>query len=250
MKYAALSTDNNPDYYNLLPLVCYSWQKIGYTPVIIHVNLPDNVLQVLQQYCHGAKWIGQNNEMPDRVKDSTVAQVARLFVHRLLQDDDILIIGDADMVIAKDIFQHDGVVSYGYDLTGRSEIPMCYVKAPVREWRQIIGNTVIQDLPKAQADRWEDYWNTDQELLTRKMKEYGFEWVTFVDRFHQHPRGLPTGRWDRACWDAIPSEIIDVHMRRNALDSQIQVFKHLWQNDDYSILLNFDNAIRSINISG
>jgi hypothetical protein len=245
MKYVALSTSNNPDYYNLLPLVCYSWQKIGYDPIIIHVNVPDDVIKVLQQFCPGTAWPGQPNELSEKIKDSTVAQVSRLFVHRLMNDEDTLIIGDADMVQAKDIFTHEGVVSYGYDLTGRSEIPMCYVKAPVSEWKKIIGSTTILDLPKAQAEKWEDYWNTDQELLTRRMKEYGFDKVTFIDRGNNGPGGLPTGRWDRHGW-VKPAEIIDVHMKRNDWDAQFEVFKTLWPGEDYSFIEKYKETINAI----
>ena len=250
MKYVILSTDNNPDYYSLLPLVCHSWRKIGYTPVIIFVNVPRVIKNKILDNCPGC--ITTELGAYEGVKDSTIAQIQRLWEWKRAQPDDILITADADMVIARDIFTHDvsegQIVSYGYDLTGRSELPICYVKATAAKWRELMGEFTIPE--KAYSERWEDYWSVDQQLLTQRAREYGMERITFIDRLHNHPRGLPTGRWDRACWDVIPSEIIDVHMKRNDFDAQLQVFKHLWPNEDYSFLINFNNAIRSINIPG
>lgn len=247
-KYAILSTDNNPDYYSLLPLVCHSWRKIGYEPVILSVGLPDDVYDTLG---HCKCWVAPQQRV-EGVKDSTLAQFYRLFAFNNLKPDDIYITADADMVIARDIFTHDvsqgQIVSYGYDLTGRSELPICYVKAAAAKWRELMGEFHIPE--KAYSERWEDYWSVDQQLLTQRAREYGMERITFVDRLHNHPRGLPTGRWDRACWDVIPNEVIDVHMKRNDFDAQLQVFKHLWPNDNYSFLIDFNNAIRSINLPG
>jgi hypothetical protein len=246
-KYCLLSTDNNPDYYSLLPLVCRSWQRIGYTPKVISVNLPENILQLLSTYCPDVYFIPQ--ESVEGVKDSTIAQLLRLWP-LMPNSDDVIVTADADMVIARDIFAHDvsqgQIVSYGFDLTGRSELPICYVKATAAKWRELMGEFTIPD--KSYSDKWEDYWSVDQQLLTQRAHAYGMYKITFVDRLHNHPRGLPTGRWDRACWDVIPNEVIDVHMKRNDFDAQLQVFKHLWPNDDYSFLIDFNNAIRSINI--
>lgn len=239
MKYAILSTDNNPDYYSLLPLVCYSWRKIGYEPIIIYVNVP-NFYERIHRHCGGFYY---NLDSDGGVKDSTLAQLYRLFMAwKGFQDDDILLTADADMVIAKDIFTHEGdIVSYGYDLTGRSEIPICYVKATAAKWRELMGEFTIP--PKAYSDKWEDYWSVDQQLLTQRAHEYGMGRITFIDRLHNHPRGLPTGRWDRACWEIIPDDIVDVHMKRNSFEAQLEVFKRLWPNDDYSFLIEFKNAI-------
>lgn len=248
-KYAILSTDNNPDYYSLLPLVCHSWRKIDYDPIIITVGLPQEVYELIEKFTL-AHMINADQVLG--VKDATIAQLSRLFVSHKPKSDDILITADADMVIASDIFTHDvsqgQIVSYGYDLTGRSELPICYVKATAAKWRELIGEFHIPDA--AYSDKWETYWSTDQQLLTQRAREYGMDRITFVDRLHNHPRGLPTGRWDRACWDVIPSEVIDVHMKRNDFDAQLQVFKYLWPNDNYSFLIDFNNAIRSINLPG
>lgn len=248
-KYVILSTDNNPDYYSLLPLVCHSWRKIGYTPVVITVGTSMETDAIIEKFC-GAKMLLIRNEYG--IKDSTLAQLVRLFVFNSLPSDASIITADADMIIACDIFTHDvsqgQVVSYGYDLTGRSELPICYVKARADKWRELMGEFTIPE--KAYSDRWEDFWSADQQLLTQRAREYGMDKITFIDRLHNHPRGLPTGRWDRACWDVIPSEVIDVHMKRNDFDAQLQVFKHLWPNEDFSFLIEFNNAIRSINLPG
>lgn len=246
MKYAVLSTDNNPDYYSLLPLVCYSWEKIGYTPIIIFVNVPEEIrnitldtrpkaLRTVLDPCKG-------------VKDSTIAQVQRLYEWVKCQPNDTLITADADMVIAKDIFTHDvsrgQIISYGYDLTGRSELPICYVKATAGKWCELMGEFRIPE--KAYSERWEDYWSVDQQLLTQRAHQYGIEKITFVDRGNQNKHGLPTGRWDRHDFSHIPEDIIDVHMPRNDWDAQIQVFQRLWPGEDYSFILKFRDELAGI----
>jgi hypothetical protein len=243
-KYAILSTDNNPDYYSLLPLVCHSWQKIGYTPVVIFVNVPYNAWKIIMDACPEA--MSQVYYSEEGVKDSTVAQLRRLFMGAHTPNpDDIILTADADMVIARDIFTHDvsqgQIISYGFDLTGRSELPICYVKARADKWRELIGEFTIPE--KAFSDRWEDYWSVDQQLLTQRAREYGMDKITFVDRLHNHPRGLPTGRWDRACWDVIPNEVIDVHMKRGDWEAQLQVAERLWPGEDHSFITKFKEAL-------
>ncbi len=238
-KYSILSTDNNPDYYNLLPLACYSWKKIGYTPVIIFVNVPEEVRDRIMNACPGAEQSILDGY--EGVKDSTLAQIQRLFAFMSYDNEDILITADADMVIAKDIFTHQGdIISYGFDLTGRSELPICYVKATAAKWRELMGESLIPE--KAYSEKWEDYWSVDQQLLTQKAKEYGMDKITFVDRGNNGPGGLPTGRWDRHGWIK-PAEIIDVHMKRNDWDAQFEVFRTLWPNDDAKFLEDYRNAI-------
>lgn len=241
MKYAILSTDNNPEYYSLLPLVCYSWRKIGYEPIVItYGNVPR---------LHFGEGIKVSDwQSVEGIKDSTMAQLSRLFAWQMCQslaDDDILITGDADMVIARDIFTHDvsqgQIISYGFDLTGRSEIPICYVSATVAKWRELMGSLVTPQ--KAYSERWEDYWSVDQQLLTQRAHQYGMERITFIDRGNQGYRGLPTGRWDRFAWDQVPADIIDVHMKRNPWDAQIEVFQRLWPGEDYSFITKFKDAL-------
>ena len=241
MNKVILSTDSNHEYYQLLPLVCYSWRKIGYQPIVYVVG---NIPKVVSDYSDA---VFINVQSVKGVKDSTIAQLWRLFAWQYSNPDDILVTGDADMVIAKDIFTHDvsnnQIVSYGFDLTGFSELPMCYVKAKSSMWRELIPNIEIP--LDALNENWERYWVCDQQFLTNSAKEYGFDKITFVDRGHDNlNEGLPMGRWDRYKWGNVPKDIIDVHMKRNSFDAQIQVFKHLFPNDDYSFLLNFINETK------
>jgi hypothetical protein len=242
MKYAILSTDNNPDYYSLLPLVCHSWRRIGYEPVILTVGIDEKVKALIEEYCQ-LKTLPCGPELG--VKDSTLAQLWRLFMGRQFDKDATLITADADMVIASDIFSQDisygQIVSYGYDLTGRSELPICYVKATAAKWRELMGEFTIPE--KAYSERWEDYWSVDQQLLTQRAHEYGMGRITFIDRGDQNKHGLPTGRWDRHDWAHIPDTIIDVHMKRNDWDAQYQVAERLWPGEDHSFITKFREAL-------
>jgi hypothetical protein len=239
-KFAVISVDNNPEYYNLLPLVCYSWWKLGYEPAIIWLA-DRKVLSIMDKFIDAKVLL--RDPVPG-VKDSTIAQLDRLFAHEynIFEDDDILVTADADMIVAKDIFHcNDGFTNYGYDLTGRSELPICYNIATREKWREFMGSFTVPQ--SAYSDKWETYWSTDQQLLTQRAHEYGMGKITFVDRGNNNKHGLPTGRWDRFDWNHIPDDIIDVHMKRNDFDAQLQVFKKLWPNDDYSFLANFHNSL-------
>lgn len=246
-KYAILSTDNNPDYYSLLPLVCYSWQKIGYNPLIIFVNVPTETRHVILDNCPGTCSEKRYSSV-DGIKDSTLAQLRRLFQWEYFLDDSILLTADADMVIGRDIFTHDvsqgQIVSYGFDLTGRSELPICYVKATAAKWRELMGEFTIPEA--AYSDKWETYWSTDQQLLTQRVREYGMDRITFVDRGNQNKHGLPTGRWDRHDWAHIPDSIIDVHMKRNDWGAQYRVAERLWPGEDHSFITKFREALNGI----
>jgi hypothetical protein len=244
MKYAILSTDNNPDYYSLLPLTCHSWMEIGYKPIVLHVGeMPESVEM-------NTKGLFYKIPSVKGVKDSTVAQIARLFAPNFVQfeDYDVLITGDADMLVMKDIFTHHGeIVSYGYDLTGRSELPICYLKATVAKWKELMqsnGYLGLPDLPeKAYSQTWEDYWSVDQQLLTQRAKEYGFDKITFVDRGFAGP--IAANRWDRYCWDKKPDDIIDVHMVRgpSRWTELTEMAKTLWPDRNWDWMADFKKEV-------
>jgi hypothetical protein len=251
-KFAIISVDDNPEYYKLLPLTCYSLNKLGYRPAIIWLAGKE-LLSIMNDFIdadillHDEKYGSMEG-----VRKSTLAQLGRLFAHEWerFKPDDILLTSDSDMVIASDIFTHDvsqgQIISYGYDLTGRSELPICYVKATAAKWRELMGEFHIPDA--AYSEQWETYWSTDQQMLTKRAHEYGMERITFVDRLHDQPKGLPTGRWDRACWDVIPDSIIDVHMPRNNWDAQYQVAERLWPGEDHSFITKFREALEGRDI--
>lgn len=243
MKYSILSCDNNPDYYSLLPLTCHSWARLGYTPVVLYVgSLPEGVKAACKQaeFYYVAPVAG--------VKDSTVAQISRLFASAFMwcTDNDILITGDADMLVMKDIFTHDGLISYGFDLTGKSDLPICYIKTTVAKWRELMkpSDNFKDDIPrKAYSQVWEDYWDTDQKLLTQRAREYGFDKITFVDRGLAGP--ISANRWDRYCWDKKPDDIIDVHMLRGPANWErlIDMAKTLWPDDNWEWMRDFKKEI-------
>lgn len=240
-KKVILSTDNTTEYLALLPIVTYSWVKIGYNPIILTVNVSANNLAALKNYCINSEFI--EIQPIEGVKDSTVAQLSRLF--QGYDSDDILISSDADMVIAKDIFAQtvsaNQILSYGFDLTGKSELPICYIQTTARKWKEFIGEWIT---PKsAFSTDWNLYWSVDQQLLTQRAREYGMDRITFIDRGNQNKHGLPTGRWDRFDWAHIPDSIIDVHMLRNDWDAQIQVFEKLWPGEDHSFIAKFREAL-------
>lgn len=239
MKYAMLSSDSTLDYLALLPITCFSWSRLGYSPEVILVNVPYAYHKIIQKYSPKNTRFLPFGTFPG-IKDSTAAQVLRLLHPTGYAPDDIVITGDADMLVMKDIFNDNGeICSYGFDLTGRSEIPICYVKATAMKWRELMqvkpGQSRLKEFLgefewRAKSEKWEEYWSVDQQLLTSRAFAYGLDKITFIDRGHG-AHGLPIGRWDRYKWDSVPDDIIDVHMPRSPLSNWgqvVQMCNRLW----------------------
>lgn len=254
MNYAVLSSDSNTDYLFLLPITCFSWARLGYTPVVYLINVPHAQTELIKRYSFGAT-IENLDEPVEGISGSTMSQIVRLYACMFfdVDYDDTLITGDSDMLVVKDIFSHDvsngQIISYGFDLTGRSEIPMCYIKATTSKWRELmkwppgIESMLGEFADKARSPKWEDFWSVDQQLLTTRAREYGFDKITFVDRGHGS-NGLPTGRWDRHDWLKVPDDIIDVHMLRSPMHPERwplikDMCKRLWPHDNWEWLEDY-----------
>lgn len=247
-KYAVVSCDGNIDYFSLVPITCFSWSKLGYIPVVITYG--SVLVDVLIKYCpQGTVFIA--NDSIEGVRDSTAAQVSRLYLFDFMKDslkeDDIIITGDADMVMGKDIFTEQAdIVSYGFNITGRTEIPICYVKATVKKWNELMGGTMSVPA-NGYSDDWNLYWGTDQQILTQCAKQYGMDKILFVDRAGDgNNSGLPLGRWDRYKWEYIPPEIVDIHVIRSPLqnwDKITDMCKHLWPEDDLTWVMKLEKEL-------
>lgn len=261
MKYAVISSDANTDYLFYLPLTCFSWARLGYTPVVWLAGDDDFELpEAIKKNSFGAEFKYFCGPATT-VKESTCAQVIRLFPDPTWNDDDIMITGDADMLVCKDIFTQDvregQIISYGYDLTGRSELPICYVKAMVGKWREMMkikpGTTVQEFIGEfwddAKSPDWNRYWSVDQKLLTARAKAYGYDKIIFVDRGFAGP--IAANRWDRYCWDKVPDDIIDVHMLRSPLHEERwplvkDMVKRLWPDDNWEWLEDYKKEFENI----
>lgn len=265
-----IAVDDNIDYYSLAPITCYSWQKLGYIPIVIEVmKQEDKKLPNIHQFCGNA--IFQPMYGVDGLKDSTTAQISRLFACCFPQaefgggdihfnDDDIFVTGDADMVMGKDIFTEEAdIVSYGFNITGRTEIPMCYVKATKAKWKELMqvgdDSYMEQEIknqapPTARSEKWEEFWSADQQLLTMRAQQYGMDKILFVDRAGDgNNSGLPLGRWDRYKWEYIPPEIVDVHVIRSPLqnwDKITDMCKHLWPEDDLTWVMKLEKELNKV----
>jgi hypothetical protein len=255
MKRAILSSDNNPDYLSLIPITCFSWARLGYAPMVHLVGVAADMQRVLEKYSTAATFYPV---IPiEGMRNSTTAQVLRLLPEETWNPDDIMITGDADMLICKDIFGTEGeLVSYGYDLTGRSELPICYVKATVAKWREfmkVTGGMTMQEFlgnelwNRAKSDQWESYWSVDQQLLTQRAREYGMDKITFVDRGFSGP--ISANRWDRYSWHIKPADIIDVHVIRSPLanwDKITGMCTQLWPEDNWAWLADFKEEFEKV----
>lgn len=158
-------------------------------------------------------------------RDDTVIQTSRLYGYHVAKG--YLLMGDIDMIPLTDIWTRDldRVNCFGWDLTDKTQIPICYIGGSDDHMRTIFkngGKTITESIkieldknPQAKNPDFYKYWFTDQDIATEKIKEYGFQNVLFHDR-GKYPSGYAVGRVDRGKWDLNLDCFIDCHMMRNA----------------------------------
>lgn len=216
-KYVVLSVNDNPDYLHYAPLTVWCWAQFGYKTKLFYLGKNNDREKFVLNFCEemGAEIFIVNPI--EGYRDDTVIQCARLMCGYHAKQDDILMTGDIDMIPLSDYWHNDNLLRvYGWDLTGRGHIPICYISAPAMAWLLLIKEVNLKQLldkyPQAKDPDFYKYWFTDQDIITERINKTGF---SSMDR-GQYPNGYAYGRVDRGDWKLDHPEYIDAHLPRQA----------------------------------
>lgn len=220
-KYALIAVDDNPNYLYLLPFICKSWKLQGWIPYIVFNNVFETEFFIKTLLDIGVDSIFKEiNQISKTQNKALYTQCHRLYMMQHMPDEDYGIMSDADMFIASDFLNrdYDKVNSFGHDLTGYGQIPMCYVGMTGTKWRELMNPfNVESDLAKFARKEDNDFyiaWGCDQDILTNRIRTIlGYHGVNFIKRGSDPANsGLALGRWDRYNWIKPTGKIHDCHL--------------------------------------
>lgn len=226
-RYIILSVNDNPEYLQYIPLTCWSWKQIGWEPIVFYLG--DHQTELF-------KLVSRNSPLIsfwwlkgiEGYRDDTVTQVSRLYGASLpfqKQENDIIMLGDADMLACSDYWNPDPtrINIYGHDLTNYQDIPICYIAMTREKWVEVMGLTSgdynalikrdLDTLPQAKSTDFYKYWGSDQNLITQRINAVNFDKV-FISR-GRYPNGYAIGRIDRGIWSVVHERFIDCHQHRD-----------------------------------
>lgn len=251
-RYIVLSVNDNPEYLYYVPLTVWAWRKIGWEPIVFYhghnepiMKLIYDTFEVLHKdmtaemrftlYNH--KW--KQVDSIEGYRSDTVTQVSRLYAACTITEDAYLMTGDIDMIPLSDFWKPDPnkITVWGHDLCNYKNYPICYIGMTRSRWVETMGLTSsdynalikrdLDTLPQAKSTDFYKYWETDQDLITQRIKAVNFD-KSFVDR-GRYPNGIAIGRVDRGDWTLKQHEFTDAHLHRDLY----KVFKEpdnaLWQ---------------------
>lgn len=268
-KYIVLSVNQNVDYMYFMPITVWSWHIIGFEPIIFYRGdrneISDLVFKSTDKICYNERILRMLKPI-DGIRDATVTQVSRLYAACLgIEDDAYIMLGDCDMLALGNHWNPDvsKVTVYNHDLTGFSEIPMCYVGAPKTTWLEIMGlysmdyndaiKRDIENYPNAKDDDFYKWWGCDQQILTERLNQYGKEKITFINR-GQGSHGYARGRVDRGSggWVLNQPELIDAHLEQQTWQNEAktqrlyELLAHVWPNENFDWFKNYTNEFRKL----
>lgn len=242
-----MSVNDDPEYLQYVPLTVWSWLKIGWEPfVLVSGDLYSPLLALIYKTLDPLKVFHLEPILGYR--SDTIVQVSRLYAAGMFDDDDLIMTGDIDMLALSNYWQQDPskLTIYGHDLTGRSEVPVCYVSATGRHW-QLLMNIESRDInalikrdlegwPTAGENiPWEDRWSADQQILTDRINRSPIP-KQYIDR-GTLPTGYAKRRIDRGKWTydvlgANEFEYIDCHQHRDlykAFQDERHQYRYKWE---------------------
>jgi hypothetical protein len=214
------------------------WERFGFEAIVFtHGDIPEAALEFTEQKTNAALY---PLESLGGYRDDTIVQLSRLYAACV--SDEYLVTGDIDMFPLSDYFTGQFTGSeepkfIGYDITGYSEIPICYIGMSADKWRHIMNINsgdymyfIERDLktyPYSATD-FNSYWCTDQQIITKRLKAYGLDKCTSIER-----PGV-TGRICRSGWSNPQDHniLIDCHAMRSGFhpeyfDMNMDVIKHV-----------------------
>ena len=214
-----VSTNNNPDYYCYSPYIKKAWNNFGWKVAVMYTADVDagNVL---------ADYYIRLPEV-DGLRKETIAQVGRLYAANYFSDERILMTSDMDLLPLRDYWNPDPsvITNYGHDLTDFSFYPMGYTAMTVTNWKKVMkltGNTEADMLRDAHepieyspfSGNWEQWWNYDWSLLTKRLKENMP--ITTIMRGRRAGSCFAYGRVDRGDSMQNPGgDLIDAHLENH-----------------------------------
>lgn len=226
-KTVVISTNGNKNYLFFWPIVTWAWMKLGWDVMIM--NTTDAPLwNNFTAHHHFEKKLTEvpvNASLFTVYKEETITQVSRLYAANDLdwRRDALLMTADVDMLPLSDYWKPDPdeITCYGRDLTDY-HYPICYIAMKAWRWAEVMqlsgSNFVdichdLQRMPRATSEKWEEWWQVDQDLITERLKNFS---VTRVDRGVAPNSHYPLGRIDRGSWDLTLNQEkrIDAHLLR------------------------------------
>lgn len=223
IKYAVISSNNNPEYLDFWPYVSRAWKRIGIEPVLFYIDSSYNT----KVEDHGKTYFFES------IPDWTVVQQAqsiRLWASKVL--DDNFIISDMDMLpISEDYYKRGaseigdtGIVSYSSDIIKyrwyrtNPQYPMCYLAGDTISFNNIL-----------ELDRFPDHkeflrylkslnirFGTDQKFFYNQSQKNRHIKINHLERGWIEEK-YATRRLDKVIWpknDYNVEEYIDCHLPR------------------------------------
>lgn len=269
---AIISSTYDDQYLFYLPIIVWSWNKIGVDVVSyqpgnnIFITEPRLSLISKVSYNLDLRWQAWGFFCPEH-KEATYAQCVRLYAAGDwdIEDPEVLITSDVDMaVFNKDFFNqlNDGRIHVaGTDLVPDGQYPMCYIAMPAQKWREVMmidndteeQTKLDQLLGHLDCEHFRgNYWAKDQEEAYNHIHLY---------ELVKHNRAAPgtqfaTRRADRDGWPTvIPPDIIDAHLPRPGYTEEnfakiMNLFQSMYPLEDFTWMHEYrDEYVKLLNAS-
>jgi hypothetical protein len=249
-----------------LPIVTWCWNRLGVDVICFMpysrdpMNCPngDLVLKTIQD--NGLKcqfqwfWAAPH-------KEATYAQCSRLYGACLdLPEDEVLITSDVDMAVFQIPANVSGTFSvYGYDLVPEGQMPMCYLTASVKQWRETFGldgksyqQCLDEILGHEEMENMRgNLWSRDQEIaydkITNRFSHTAIKRARSGTQFAEN-------RYDRDdafILDRLSPDTIDFHMPRPGYEPQnfeiiMKILKYHYPNDNFDWLGSYNERYKQL----
>lgn len=259
MKAITSCTDNSL-YSFFLPIITWSWNRIG---VKMTCFVPSNLSPSMQLALKYSGAFSENERsrfyplnIPDPLNENrepTYFQCSRLFAAAdyLIEDNEQIITTDVDMAVFGDyLIKESSVINiYGSDLVPKGQFPICYIKMTAKNWREVMKingrshQECLSELldPIKGENMRGTHWSKDQETIHDSILTSGKE-------FLEHKRtsngtGIATRRADRDGWK-ISNNIIDSHLPRPGHTDEnfsriLLLFSTIYPNDDFNWMIKY-----------
>jgi hypothetical protein len=214
-----VSTNNNPDYFGYSKYIKHAWNKLGWKVAVM-------ITHDVDQFSVEGDYVIQLPVISS-LRTESIAQAGRLYAANYLPKNSLIMTSDMDLLPLSDYWhpKENEITNYGHDLTDYSFYPMGYTCMNWENWKKVMNlsyNTeadMIRDAndPKLKysplSNDWEQWWNWDWDLLTKRLE--GYE-VTKVLRGRRPGSCFALGRVDRGDSMVIPNEpLIDAHLENH-----------------------------------